>query len=149
VGTVPVDSGPVKARLIGRTGETLLVAHSQSPYLAVVDARSLTLRQRVYVGSGARALEVDPRGGRIYLARARTGRIEAFDPSSFLTGAESPVPGEVVWMSIETEGNGLGVLLRDAPEARIVGLVGNDTVTRTPLGADPAALEFVQGRPAP
>jgi hypothetical protein len=70
-------------------------------------------------------------------------RIEAFDPSSFLPLSEIPVPGEVSWLSVESEGNGLGVLLRDPPEVRIVGLVGGGTLARTPLGPDPAALHFI------
>lgn len=149
IGTVSVDSGPVRARLSGRNDERILVAHAESPYLTVVDSRTLTVERRVYVGPGARALEVDPRSGRIFVARAKTGRIEIFDPFSFLPVDEIPVPGEVAWLSIEAEGNGLGILLRDPPEARIVGLVGGATLVRMPLGPEPAALRFVQAGTAP
>jgi YVTN family beta-propeller protein len=149
VGAVAIDNGPARARFSGRDEGRVLVAHAESPYLTAVDSRALTVTQRVYVGPGARALEVDPRSGRVYLARARTGRIEVFDPSSLLPLAEIPVPGEVAWMSVEAEGNGLGVLLRDPPEGRIVGLVGGGTVARTALGMEPAALQFVQGRIPP
>jgi hypothetical protein len=92
---------------------------------------------------------VDPRSGRIFLARARTGRIEIFDPSSFLPVDEIPVPGEVSWLFVESEGNGLGVVVLDPAEIRILGLVGGDTLVRTPLGSDPVALLFVQGRTHP
>ncbi|HZI95352.1 MAG TPA: hypothetical protein VFE84_13990 [Patescibacteria group bacterium] len=149
VGAIAVDSGPVRARLAGRNGERMIVAHAESPYLSVVDSRTLIVEQRVYVGPGARALEVDPRSGRVYVARARTGRIEVFDFSSLLPVAEIPVPGEVTWLSVEADGNGMGVLLRDPAEARIVGLVGGGTVLRTPLGSNPSALRFVQGGTAP
>lgn len=149
IGSVAVDSGPVRARFSGRNGERILVAHAESPYLTVVDSRALTVAQRVYVGQSARALEVDPRSGRIYLARARTGRIEVFDPSSFLPVSEIVVPGDVAWMSVDSEGNGLGVLLRDPSEVRVFGLVGGAVVSRTSLGSDPAVLGFVQGRTAP
>lgn len=149
VGAIAVDSGPVRARLSGRNGERILVAHADSPYLSVVSSATLAVEQRVYVGPGARALEVDPRSGRIFLARRKSRRIEVFDPSSFLPVEEIPLPGEVAWMSIETEGNGIGILLRDPAEVRIVGLVGSGTVARTPLGPEPAALRFVQGGTAP
>lgn len=149
VGSVAVDSGPVRARFSGRNSERILVAHAESPYLTVIDSRTLIVAQRVYVGQSARSLEVDPRSGRIYLARARTGRIEVFDPSSFLPMAEIRVPGEISWMSVDSEGNGLGVLVRDPAEARIIGLVGGGVVTRTLLGPDPTVLGFVQGRTAP
>jgi YVTN family beta-propeller protein len=149
VGAIAVDSGPVRARLSGRNGERILVAQAGSPYLSVVDAATLAVTRRVYVGVGARALEVDPRSGRIFLARRKTGRIEVFDPASFLPLEEIAVPGEVAWLAVETEGNGLGVLLRDPAEARIVGLVGSGTAVRTPLGGGPTALRFVQGGNAP
>jgi hypothetical protein len=149
VGSVAVDSGPVRARFSGRGDERIFVAHADSPYLSVVDSLTLAVTQRVYVGPGGRALEVDPRSGRVYLARAKTGRVEVFDPSSLLPLAEIPAPGEIAWMTVEAEGNGLGVLLRNPPEVRIVGLVGGGTIARTALGAEPAALRFVQGRTAP
>jgi len=149
VGAIAVDSGPVRARLSGRNGERILVAQADSPYLTVVDSATLAVSQRVYVGAGARALEVDPRSGRIFLARRKTGRIEVFDPASFLPLEEIAVPGEVAWLEVEAEGNGLGVLLRDPAEARIVGLVGSGTATRTPLGGEPTALRFVQGGKVP
>jgi YVTN family beta-propeller protein len=144
-GSITVDSGPLRARFSGRNAERILVAHSESPYLTILDARLLTVLQRVYVGPRARALEVDPRSGRIYLARARSGRVEVFDPTSLLPVAEIPVSGEVAWMWIEPEGNNLGILMKDPTEARIVGLVGHQTVARTALGPDPVALRFVQG----
>jgi len=149
IGAIPVEAGPVRARLGGRHGERILVAHAESPYLTVVDSRTLTVERRVYVGPSARALEVDPRSGRIYLARAGTRRIEVFDPASFLPVEEYPVPGEIAWLTVEAEGNGLGVLVREPSEARILGLVGGATEVRTPLGADPFALRFVQGRTVP
>jgi YVTN family beta-propeller protein len=149
VGSVPVESGPVRARLLGRNGERILVAHAESPYVLVIDARTLAVQQRVYVGQGARALEVDPRSSRIYLARARTGRVEVFDPASFLPLEEIAVPGEVMWLSVESEGNALGILIQDPPEVRLVGLVGGGLVARAPLGPGPWALRFVQGRTGP
>ena len=149
LGSIAVETGPVRARLLGREGELILVAHAESPYLTVIDSTSLAVERRVYVGPGATALAVDPRSRRIFLARARTGRIEVFDPTSFLPVEEIPVPAEVAWLEVESEGNGLGILLRDPAEARIVGLVGGGTSARTPLGAGPATLRFVQGGTAP
>ncbi len=149
IGAIPVEAGPVRARLAGRHGERILVAHRESPYLTVVDSRTLAVERRVYVGPSACALEVDPRSGRIFLARTGTRRIEVFDPASFLPVEEYPVPGEIAWLTVETEGNGLGALVREPSEALILGLVGGATEVRTPLGAHPFALRFVQGRTVP
>ncbi len=149
LGSIAVETGPIRARLLGRAGERVLVAHAESPYLTVIDATSLEVERRVYVGPGASALAVDPRSGRVFVARKRTGRIEVFDPTSFLPVEEIPVGGEIAWLAVESEGNGLGMILRDPAEARIVGLVGGKTAVRTPLGAAPEALGFVQGGNAP
>lgn len=145
LGSIAVETGPIRARHLGQDGERIVVAHAESPYLTVVDAASLAVERRVYVGPGATALAVDPRSGRVFLARKRTGRIEVFDPTSFLPVEEIPVGSEIGWLAVESEGNGLGVLLRDPAEARIVGLVGGKTVARTPLGPAPVSLRFVQG----
>jgi YVTN family beta-propeller protein len=145
LGSIAVETGPVRARFLGRDGERILVAHAESPYLTVVDSASLAIERRAYVGPGATALEVDSRSGRVFLARSRTGRIEVFDPTSFLPVEEIRVGAEIAWLAVESEGNGLGVLLTVPAEARIVGVVGGKTVARTPLGTGPAALRFVQG----
>lgn len=146
VGTIATESGPRIARLGGRNGGTLYVAHDASPYLTVADTTTFATTGRVYVGPRARALAVDPRSGRIFLARAGTGTIEEFDPTSLLPVERIPVPGEVRWLSIEREGNGLGIAIADPPEIRVVRIVGRETASRTELGAPPAAVRFVEAR---
>jgi YVTN family beta-propeller protein len=145
-GSIATESGPIVARLGGRADEFLYVAHASSPYLTVADTGSLAAIRRVYVGDRARALAVDPRGGRIFLARRGTGRIEVFDPSSLLPIDEIEVPGEIADLAIEPEANGLGVLLEDPPEARIVPIAGHGVSMRAPLGAGPAVLRFPGSR---
>jgi hypothetical protein len=144
-----VEAGPFRARFSGRNDERIVVAHRDSPYLSVVDSRELAVTGRVYVGSGARALEVDPRSGRIFLARGAAGRVEVFDPNSLLPLAEWRVPGEVAWLAVESEGNHLGVLLQDPPGVRLVGILGGEPLARVPLGPGGGALAFVQGGSRP
>jgi YVTN family beta-propeller protein len=146
VGSMQTESGPFLARFGGRSGETVLVAHADSPYVTVADAATLAEVGRVYVGIGARALEVDRRSGKIFVARSRTRRIEVFDGVSLLPVEEIPVPGEVAWLAVEREGNALGVLLTEPPEARILSLFGSGALARVPLGASPWALRFLEAR---
>jgi YVTN family beta-propeller protein len=145
-GSIATESGPILARLGGRRDEFLYVAHASSPYLTVADTTSLAAIRRVYVGDRARALAVDPRSGRIFLARRGTGRIEVFDPSSLLPIDEIEVAGEIADLAIESEANGLGVLLEAPPEARIVPIAGHGVALRTPLGGGPAVLRFPGSR---
>jgi YVTN family beta-propeller protein len=146
VGSMQTESGPFLARFGGRSGETVLVAHADSPYVTVADAATLAEVGRVYVGIGARSLEVDRRSGKIFVARSRTRRIEVFDGVSLLPVEEIPVPGEVAWLAVEREGNALGVLLTEPPEARILSLFGSGALARVPLGASPWALRFLEAR---
>lgn len=146
VGSIATETAPVQARLGGRTDELLFVAHAWSPNLVVADTSSLATLRRIYVGNGARALAVDPKTGRLFLARRGTGKIEIFDPASLLPIDEIDVPGEVVYLALEREGNALGVLLNEASEVDIVGVVGRKTLARTTLGPDPAAVGFLEAR---
>jgi YVTN family beta-propeller protein len=146
VASVPTEGAPFQLRFGGRNGETILVAHHESPYVTVLDSASLALRQRVYVGTGVRAIEVDRRSGKVFVARARTGKIEVFDGASLLPVNEFPVPGEVAWLAIESEGNGLAVLLQREAEARILSILGGRITTRAPLGPGPFAVRFLEAR---
>jgi YVTN family beta-propeller protein len=146
VGTIATDTAPVQARLGGRADELLYVAHEWSPNLLVADTSSLATLRRIFVGNGARALEVERQTGRIFLARRGTGRIEIFDPFSLLPIDEIPVRGDVTYLALEREGNALGVVLGEAREVDLVGVVGRKVLTRTALGPDPAALGFLEAR---
>lgn len=146
VGSIATDTAPVQARLGGRADELLYVAHAWSPNLLVADTSSLATLRRIFVGNGAQALEVDRQSGRLFLARRGTGKIEIFDPASLLPIDEIPVRGDVAYLALEREGNALGVLLGEACEVDVVGVVGRKILTRTQLGPDPAALGFLEAR---
>jgi YVTN family beta-propeller protein len=145
-GSIATDTAPVQARLGGRAEELLYVAHAWSPHLVVADTASLATLRRIYVGNGARALAVDQKTGRLFLARRGTGKVEIFDPASPLPIDEIGVSGDVAYLALEREGNALGVLLTDAREVDIVGVVGRKTLARTSLGPDPAAVGFLEAR---
>jgi YVTN family beta-propeller protein len=145
-GSIATDTAPVQARLGGRADELLYVAHAWSPHLLVIDSSSLATLRRVYVGNGARALALDRQTGRLYLARRGTGLVEIFDPASLLPIDEIRVPGDVADLALEREGNALGVLLAEARQVDMVGVVGRKTLTRTSLGPDPAAVGFLESR---
>jgi YVTN family beta-propeller protein len=146
VGTIATDAGPVQARLGGRAGEILYVAHRASPYLLVVDAATLSLVRRVYVGNGARALEVEPRTGRVLLSRAGQRKVEVFDPGSFLPVDQIALPGDAVWLALETEGNAIGILLGEPHELDLIGNVGRRVLFRAAIGPDPSAMRFVDAQ---
>ncbi|HEX4826155.1 MAG TPA: hypothetical protein VFV19_17785 [Candidatus Polarisedimenticolaceae bacterium] len=145
-GTIATDAGPVQARLGGRSSEFLYVAHGDSPYLLVVDAPSLSVLRRVYVGNGARALEVEPKTGRVLLARAGQRKVEVFDPGSFLPVDEITLSGDAVYLALENEGNALGVLVAGPREADLFGNSGRRLQTRAAVGPDPVALRFVDAQ---
>jgi YVTN family beta-propeller protein len=134
--SVGVDAEPTRAAM-DRGGTRVYVGHAGSPYLTVLDAKSLAILQRVYVGPGTTAIGVDPRTDRIYLARRRTGAIEIFDPSSLLPVDSIPVEGDVADLAIDNQGNDLLLALPRTRGLRMIGLASRREVGGLDVGEGP------------
>lgn len=146
VGSLTTETGPILARFGGRNQELVYVAHGASPYLTVHDAASFATLSRIDVGLGTVAFEVDPRSDRLFVARKGTGKIEVFEPRTLLPSDAIPIPGPVAYFAVESEGDALGVLLKDPGEVRTIGIVSRREIARTRLGPGPSALRFVETR---
>lgn len=134
--TVTTDSGPVRGDF-NRAGNRLYVLHKYSPYLSVFDATTLSIVRRVYVGTGGTALKVDTRTDLIYLARRGTGEVAIYDPFSFLPIDSYRTGQDVLYMTIDGEGNNLMVVLPGENGLRTVRLIGKGTASEIEVGEDP------------
>jgi hypothetical protein len=56
------------------------------------------------------------------------------------------LPRRPAYLALEREANALGVVLADAREVALVGVVGRQVLARTSLGPDPAAVGFLEAR---
>ena len=69
---------------ISRDGDRLYVITRNSPNLLVIDPVSLTLIERILVGTGAASIKVDVKTDLIYVGKDN-GEIAVIDPSSLMS----------------------------------------------------------------
>jgi YVTN family beta-propeller protein len=143
--TIGVDAGPVRGAL-DRSGERLFVGHGPSPYLTVLDTKTLAVSRRVYVGTGAMAMTVDPRTDRLYLARRGAGGVEVFDPGSLLPVDFIRADGDVGDLVVDAEANTLFLALPEVNEVRAVTLIGKRSVVALDAGETPYRLALAGAR---
>lgn len=132
--TVAVEAGPLRAAL-SRSGERLVVVHRTSPNLLVIEAATLTVLRRVYIGP-ATALAVDPQTDRIYVARRGAATIDVYDPLSLLPIEMIAAGGETGFIHLDAEQNVLHLVQPRHDRLRAVRLVGR-TLFEVDLAEDP------------
>lgn len=139
--TSATDAVPIRGMFDSR-GATLYVIHEGSPYLTLFEP-NLEIRERVFVGTGATALTLDPRTNRVYLARRGAGTVDVYDPSSLLPIDSIPTDSDVAYLAIDGELNNLAMLLVQAGSVRLIGLTNRDPVAEIDIGVEPYWVAFV------
>ena len=145
VATIRMDSGPIRGAL-NRDGSRLYVLHYGSPYLSVLDTRSLALRERLQVGLGGSILLTDPRADLLYLGRKDENRLDVYSPFSilpvdFLEGTGGPVD-----MVIADEENRLLLSVPSQAGLAAVDLTSRQIVGRMEVGGVPQDLAVAGAR---
>jgi YVTN family beta-propeller protein len=123
IGTVRSGGGPIRGDF-GRAQARLYVIHQNNTYLDVIETATLTVAQRVFIGTGASAIKVDPKTGRIYVGFKNSNRLDVFDPTGLLPIDHVETGGGVAHLTIDSEGNNLCISLPSKGEVRLVRLVG-------------------------
>ena len=119
--TLILDETPVRGAL-GRDGDNLYVITRYSTDLLVIDAVNLTLKDRIYVGSRATCVEVDPRTNLVYVGK-KSGGISVVDPASLMPIDRFRVDGHVAFLDIDRDQNSLFALLPDRRSIQKIDLV--------------------------
>ncbi len=133
--TMSVDAGPLRGQL-NRNGDRLYVIHSHSPYLSVIDPASLSLLQRISVGSGAAALKVDTLTSRIYLGKRFDPVVSVYEPGLDMPINQIPAGGGVSFLAIDGEENNLYFTVPGKNSVQSVSIVGNQAVSEIDAGED-------------
>ena len=128
VATQILDDTPLRGAM-SSDGGSLYVISRYSSDLLVIDAASLAERGRIYVGSGATSIKVDPKSDLIYVGNKSSG-ISVLDPPSLLPIDRFRLTGYVEFLAIDNDENALFVLL---PELRRVQKL--DLVSKRPRAA--------------
>jgi YVTN family beta-propeller protein len=129
IGTVRSGGGPIRGDF-GRAQARLYVIHQNSSYLDVVSTQTLAVVQRVFIGTGASAIKVDPKTGRIYVGFKDGNRLDVFDPTGLLPIDHVESGGGVAHLTLDGEGNNLCISLPSKGEVRLVRLVGKALAAR-------------------
>jgi DNA-binding beta-propeller fold protein YncE len=133
VRTAGTDPGPFRLQF-NRAGTRLFVAQNGSPYLLALDAESLAVASRPFVGPGQSAIRVDPATDRLFLARRGTGSIEVFDPFSLLAIERLPLPGDASYMTLDRETAGIVAVIPKLSEVVRVSPISRQLDAAIPAG---------------
>jgi YVTN family beta-propeller protein len=109
VTTRTLEETPVRGA-VGRDGTSLYVITRNSPNLLVIDPADLAITGRIFVGTGAASIKVDPKTGLIYVGK-KIGDIAVIDPSILMPIDTFRVDGNAAFLDIDNDENSLFVVL--------------------------------------
>lgn len=137
--TVALDETPLRG-IASKDGAALYLLTSFSSNLLVLDTETLTISNRIYIGSGAQAL-VEERNGLVYVAK-RTGEIMIVDPSVRAVIDSFPVPKGARFLTLDESQNALFAVYPERGVVEKFGLTSKKSlgVMESGAGAYAAAL---------
>ena len=119
--SVVLDETAVRG-VVGSDGRHLYLITSFSPNLLVVDASTLAVAQRIFVGGGSLCITADRTRGLLYLGK-KSGEIAVVDPGMGVQIDSFSLPGPVRFLAIDREENSLFAVLPQQQEVRKFDLV--------------------------
>jgi len=122
------EEPPLRGAVSG-DGSLLYVITGSSPNLLVLDARTLELRERIFVGSGTTSVKVDATTGLIYVGKT-FGEVAVIDPTLLTPIDMFRVDGTAVFLGIDKEENSLFVALPNNQIIQKLDLVSQRIVGR-------------------
>ncbi|MDW7771683.1 MAG: YncE family protein [Desulfobulbaceae bacterium] len=106
--SVQLDESPVRGAL-SSNGDRLYIAAEYSAALLVVDTRSLTVTERIFIGGGSSSVTTDFRNKRVYVGKA-SGEIVVVNPEAGMFIDSFRASNGARFITIEREENVLLVL---------------------------------------
>jgi DNA-binding beta-propeller fold protein YncE len=121
IATGTLEETPVRGD-VSSDGSSLYVTTRNSPHLLVIDTGSLTIAGRIFVGTGAASIKVDPKTDLIYVGK-KFGNVAVVDPSLSMPIDSFRVDGNVAFLGIDDDENSLFVGLPDSRTIQKMGLI--------------------------
>ena len=143
--SVAVDAEPVRLQLDAAQA-SLWVLYDVAPYLDGIDVRSLETTTRLNLGAGGTAFRIEPRSGRLLVARRDGGGIDVYDPFSRLPVDFFPSHGRVDYLATDGESNQLFAALPGEAGIAAFSLVGRKPAFSADFGCVPAYLAIAGDR---
>lgn len=126
--TATLEGTPFKAAF-SPEGDRLYVISRDTPHLLVIDSVNLTVRARIFIGTGAASVKVDRQTGLVYVGKILGGEIAVVDPASGMFIDTIKTDSAAAYMTIDGDENALFALLPEEGKLVKIGLtrgsVGN------------------------
>jgi DNA-binding beta-propeller fold protein YncE len=124
VKTRAIEEIPVRGA-ISRDGASLYVITGNSPNLLVLDPGDLAINERIFIGTGAASIKVDPKTGLVYVGK-KFGNIAVVDPSLLMPIDRFRVKGNVASLGIDNDENSLFAVLPDSNTIQKMDLISQN-----------------------
>ncbi len=136
VATLSSDAAPIDGDISAR-GDKLYVIHQWSPYLLVIDLQTLAVRDRIFIGSGAECIKVNPSTDLFYVGKRLEGVVEVYSPNTRLPIDVITSPGAVRHIAIDGEENTLYFLSPAKRRLTDLGVINRQAIFEIDTGEDP------------
>jgi len=108
--TIGVEGSPLQAAF-SRDGDNLYVITRDTPNLLVIDPSQFILIRKIFVGTGALSITVDPSTGLVLVGKKFGGEITVVEPSTSMFIDTIGVKGTAAFMTIDRQEHSLFVIL--------------------------------------
>jgi YVTN family beta-propeller protein len=139
-----LDESPVRGD-VSREGDRLYVITRYSPDLLVLDPANLSLIARIFVGSGATSIKVDPDTDLVYVGKS-TGDVEVIDPSLAIPIDQFRVNGNVGYLAMDNEENSLFLVRPDSRRVQKTHLISKKARGVIEVGEESHAVVLMGDR---
>jgi len=136
--TEPLEQAPLDG-VCSADGRTLYLINDFSADLTVLNATSLTLKQRIFIGDGALAIKADSAGGLLYIGK-QNGEIAVVDPRAAMAIDTYTLSGPVRDLTIDNEENTLFAVLPQSGTLVKIDLISKQERGRMELEAESQAV---------
>jgi DNA-binding beta-propeller fold protein YncE len=126
-----LDDAPIKG-VVSKDGKDLYLITDSSADLMVTDSSSLSVRRKIFVGSGARSIVLSGVSSLLYIGK-RDGEIAVVDPRALMAIDSYRLPGPVQSLAIDYEENTLFALLPQSRHLLKIDLVSRRLIGRLEL----------------
>ena len=111
-----------------RAGDRLYIVSRRSPNVSVIDPSRFTVTEKIFVGTGAVSIRLDPKTGLLLVGKEAGGGIMIIDPFSSMFIDTIEIGGSAAYMSIDEETYTLFVALPEKNTIQKVNLTAKKIV---------------------
>ena len=121
--------------VVSSDDKTLYLTTDFSSELLVVDSASLRVKEKIFVGNGARSIIIHGVSGLLYVGK-QNGEVAVVDPQVLMAIDSYSLPGPIQSLIIDNDENALFAVLPNTSRLLKIDLVGKRTVGFLELGAE-------------